>query len=277
MKKLIKLTSVSIVLISAVACSSDETIKEEDNTKQEDTVEAVVEIDENINYTLPSPLQIANIFKNAGLSYIGDLTNPADNLSKYNERLSQKLNFGVYSADMAYCVLNNQTQESIYYIKTLKELSEKLWHMDVFNSISVLKRFEANVDNQDSLAYIIADLQMDLDEYLEENDMGSTSGIIFAGAWIESVYIGSNVLLNNDNEKLNSRLGEQAVILESLINTLKQAKEAELDDLIKDLEKLDSHFAPLRQEDTENYSLTKEQIEALAKDIKDLRTKIING
>src|SRR5690554_6238280 len=104
------------------ACESNN----ENVTTEEELVEEVAKEEESMSYLLPSPLQIAEIFKNSGLTYIGDLTNSTELASSYNTKYSQKLNFGVYSADMAYCIINNQTQSAINYLSTLRELSEKM-------------------------------------------------------------------------------------------------------------------------------------------------------
>ncbi|MDF1672631.1 MAG: hypothetical protein P1U41_03955, partial [Vicingaceae bacterium] len=189
---------------------------------------------------------------------------------------TQKLNFGVYSADMAYCIMNNQTQESINYLNTLRKLSEKMWMTDVFNSLGLSERLESNVGNEDSLIYIMADLQMQMDDYLEENGMGSTGYIIFAGAWVETMYLGTKVNENERNEKLISRLSEQAIIIDGVIKAIKQTDEdGDYADLIADLEGINKHFAGFNEDSEEEFVLSDEQFAAMAVDITALRTKII--
>ncbi|MFB0924200.1 MAG: hypothetical protein QMB65_02775, partial [Vicingaceae bacterium] len=113
-------------LASCGGVNEKETALVEEETATEEMV--ITEEDMNqVDYVLPSPLQIAQLFKNAGLTYVGDLTNSSDKADNYNSKYDQKLNYGVYAADMAYCIINNQTQESINYLGSLKELSEKLW------------------------------------------------------------------------------------------------------------------------------------------------------
>lgn len=276
-KKIFKLST--FVIASSFlffACSQDDQQSEVENTQE---VTEVIEDDfEEVSYSLPSPLQVANLFKNAGLSYIGDITNPVSNTSKYNSKYDQKLNFGIYSADMAYCIINNQTQESINYMKSLRELSEKLWMMDVFNTVGISERLEANVGNEDSLVYIMADLQMQLDEYLEENEMGATGVAIFAGAWLETMYLGVEVINSKENLKLNYKLSEQSMVLEMILNALKQAdKDGDYTAFLTDLEKINTHFDKLRVESEEELVLSPEEITNLGKDIILIRNKIINA
>ena len=269
-------TKIAALLIATTflyACggNQEEAIEEEEMTE-----EIVDETINQIDYVLPSPLQIAELFKSAGLTYIGDLTNSIDKADNYNSKYDQKLNFGIYSADMAYCIMNNQTQESINYLSTLRSLSEKLWMTDILSSMGLSKRLEANVGNEDSLTYIMADLQMQMDDYLDENGMGYTGSIIFAGAWIETMYLGAKVNDAKHNDQLTSRISEQAVILESLIASIKQNDEDnEFADLIADLENINKHFADFDTDSEEEYVLSEEGVKALSKDVAALRTKIV--
>ncbi len=268
----IKLTALITIAILLYACGGNqEEIIDEEIVNEEIVNEEMDQID----YVLPSPLQIAELFKSAGLSYIGDLTNPKEKAEIYNSKYDQKLNFGIYSADMAYCIMNNQTQESINYLSTLRKLSEKLWMTDILNSMGLSERLEANVGNEDSLTYIMADLQMQMDDYLDENGMGYTGSIIFAGAWIETMYLGAKVNESEKNEKLISRISEQAVIIESLIGSIKQNDEDnEFVDLISDLEGIKKHFSGFSDENAET-TLSDEEVKNLTNDIINLRTKIV--
>jgi hypothetical protein len=276
-KKSLKIASIIVASSLIYACGGEqkETTTEEDVAVTEEIV--IEEETDQMDYVLPSPLQIAELFKRAGLTYIGDVTNAPENVDNYNTKYDQKLNYGVYSADMAYCIMNNQTQESIDYLATLSKLSEKLWMTDIMGSMGLTNRLEANVGNEDSLTYIMADLQMQMDDYLDENGMGYTGSIIFAGAWIETLYLGTKVNENEKNEKLISRLSEQAVILESLIASIKQNDtDNEYAELIADLENLNKTFKGHADSD-EDFMLNDEAVSSLGEQIKTLRAKIIGA
>ncbi|MBW6482921.1 MAG: hypothetical protein K0B10_07655 [Vicingaceae bacterium] len=271
-----KINIISIVFICFVFAACEDSTTEEP-IENETTIEATsdkIQQEESLSYMLPSPLQIAEIFKNSGLNFVGDLTNPKEKIASYNTKYNQKLNFGIYSADMAYCIINNQTQPAIDYLHNLKQLSEKLWMTDIFNSMGLSKRLESNIGNHDSLTIIMADLQILLDDYLVDNGMGYTGPIIFAGAWIETMYLGAEVNKTNSNEKLIYRLSEQAVVLDNLIKALTQADEDnDFTELITDLKKIDAHFDVL--ETNEDAVLTESQINDLSILIAQVRNKII--
>ncbi len=277
LKRVMKKKIFFILLSSSFLWFACESNNENVTTEEEliEEVEMVTE-EESMSYLLPSPLQIAEIFKNSGLTYIGDLTNSTELAASYNTKYSQKLNFGVYSADMAYCIINNQTQSAINYLSTLRGLSEKMWMTDVFNTMGLSKRLENNVGEQDSLITIMADLQIRLDNYLDENGMGYTGPVIFTGAWIETMYLGAKVNQANSNEKLIYRLTEQSVVLENLLKALEQINEdGDYDELLADLKAINENFDVL--EESEEAKLSDEQVEKLSVQIIDLRNKIIKN
>lgn len=236
-------------------------------------------IPKEVALKLPSPLEISTLFKSAGMSYVGDLTSQKENINKFNSTYDQKINFGIYSADMTYCIMNDQTQESINYLNTLRKLSEKLWMTDVFNTLGLRDRLEKNAGETDSLKSIMSDLQLQLDAYLDENGMGYTGSIIFAGAWIETMYLGLKANELEKNEKLISRLSEQAKTLNDLIKAIQHVDEDnDYIDLITDLENINLHFDVLRDQiESDKLVFSDSQLQKLSLAIEQLRTKIIEA
>ena len=271
-----------------VSCGNNEAAKEETDSKsvvKEDTT-ATAEVPET-SYSLPSPLQIASIFKKSGLKYKSDLTSQMRDPSKYTSSLSKSLNLGVYSGDLSYCVMNKQSQEAMKYMKLCRSLADNLGMGSVFEEANLSKRFEKNLENEDSLAYIIAELQMVTDMYLDENDQQQITSIVFAGAWIESMYIGSKVYEKGKDKSLNNKLAEQMNILGSIINALKavEKKEATIASLITDLKSIKDIYDALPSiknavdaaDSDKPMSLTDDEVASLTKRISELRTKFVNG
>ena len=270
------------------ACGSD--TSKDDNIATTDTVATVTETVEtsDVSYSLPSPLQIASIFKKSGLKYKDGITSGLKDPSKYTTNLSKALNLGVYSADLSYCVLNKQNQEAMNYMKLCRGMADNLGMGSVFEQGDLSKRFEKNLGNEDSLAYIIAELQMVTDMYLDENDQQQVTSIVFAGAWIESMYIGSKVYEKGKDKSLNGKLAEQMNILGSIINALKaqEKKDAGITGLLADLQGIKDVYDalpsvknnPEAADDTEKeMTLTDDEVVTLTKKIEELRTKFING
>jgi len=270
-----------------IACSNEAPKDESNNTSVADSSATTNETEE-VSYSLPSPLQIASIFKKSGLKYNEGVTSQVKDPSKYSTNLSKSLNLGVYSADLSYCVLNKQNQQAMDYMKLCHKLADNLNMGSVFEQSNLSKRFEKNLGNEDSLAYIIAELQMVTDMYLDENDKQQITSIVFSGAWIESMYIGSKVYEKGKDKSLNTKLAEQMTILGSIINALKaeEKKDAAITGLIADLKSVKDIYDslpsvksnPNAAEDAEkDMALTDDEVSQLTKKIEELRTKFING
>ena len=212
----------SILFITLNSCNTGEEPdkKEEmrDTVMVSDTNQAV---EGDVSYTLPSTLQIANIFKKSGLRYYSGITNSVDNVNSYKATSPgrQALLLGVYSADLSYCMLNKQSEECKKYFKACKELAGGLGLAQPFESVA--KRMEKNLDNQDSLAMILVGIQMETDNIMQENNQEYLSVISFTGAWIESMYIGVEVHSKEGNIQMTQKLVEQMGIAESILKALR--------------------------------------------------------
>lgn len=279
----------STLLVAAgmliTACGS---APKEEEVSAVDTTQTEMEQTLEASYLLPSPLQIANIFKKSGLKYKDGVTSNLKDPAKYTTNLSKAINLGVYSADLSYCVLNKQNQEAMNYMKLCRTMADNLGMGSVFEQGNLMKRFEKNLGNEDSLTSIIGELQMVTDEYLDGNQQQHITSIVFAGAWIESMYVGSKSYEKGKDQSLNNKLAEQMNILGTIINALKEQeqKDASISGFIADLQSIKDIYDklpsvvnnPTAVEDTEKeLSLTEDEVSSLTKKIEEVRTKFING
>ncbi len=233
-------------------------------------------------YLLPSPLLIATIFKNAGLSYYPDLTTKIKDASQFNTVYARAVNMGIYSADLSYCVLNKQSQDATNYLNTVQSLAEKMGFGSVFGA-SMLNRFKSNIDNTDSLAQVIGDLQMGTDTYLEANKQKYVGVLAFTGAWVESMYIGAKVYDKGKSANVSSRISEQMNILDNLLKLLHkyEASDNNIPNLEKDLQNLQNTYTSFSEvkdynpDSDKSISLTPEHINQISGMIQDLRSKFL--
>ena len=200
----------------------DNTDKSTVNTSQ--AVSSSIEIDTtdyDFEFVPPSPIQIASILRKANMPYEDGLTNPTENADKYASQYKQSLNFGVYACDLAYCVTNNKSTEAAAYLKTVKDMSSKVGLSAVFDNESLIKRFENNIGNQDSVMNLLFDIQMLTDDYIQDNELRDLSVIYFTGAWVEGMNIGTHTIVGNTDHKISVLLSEQMTIAESIIRGLR--------------------------------------------------------
>ena len=256
-----------------------------------DTLEEDFDVDlfesPEVDYHLPSPLQVASIFKKSGLEFNSGVTNSPDNTGNYNEELSQHLNFGVYSADMAYCVLNEQANEGRIYLGVISTLASEIGMEAVFANEDLMDRFDANIENKDSIEILMIDIHERTEEYMEENDMQHQSAVHFAGAWTEGMYLGVyDYEHNGGKDGLGAQITEQMAILGNIIKGLKDPRNdgMELGWVITDLEKIQSTFdsfesvsAYYEDESADELTLADAEYTSLGELIKALRSKITKG
>ena len=194
------------------------------NVNKSQAVSSSIEIDTtdyDFEFVPPSPIQIASILRKANMPYEDGLTNPTENADKYASQYKQSLNFGVYACDLAYCVTNNKSTEAAAYLKTVKDMSSKVGLSAVFDNESLIKRFENNIGNQDSVMNLLFDIQMLTDDYIQDNELRDLSVIYFTGAWVEGMNIGTHTIVGNTDHKISVLLSEQMTIAESIIRGLR--------------------------------------------------------
>lgn len=276
-----------VPFLFAMACSNEASDNKDSDTLKKDTVIATVEAPSS-NSSLPSPLRVAAMFKRSGLKFLPGLINGNENASKYSTTFVRAENMGVYSADMAYCVLNKQTNEGQQLLKTIRDLGTKINLGKVFEQSSLYDRFNKNIDNEDSLGSIIAEIQFQTDQQLDENQQNELYGVIFSGAWIESMYLGGQVYRKDGNEKIVQALLEQMAVCKNIIEELKanEAKDANITPLIASMQGIQDAISamPSLKKLNDNPDLDfkdihpeKAEIESVLTKIEELRKKITNG
>lgn len=241
------------------------------------------QMQDTVNVMLPSPLQIGSMYKNAGLNYLPGITDSIKETAQFNSTYSQALNMGIYGADLSYCILNKKSQDALNYLKLLHSLGEKLGFGSVFEANSLAKRFQDNLNSEDSLVGIIAELQMNADTYLTTNNQQYVSAVTFAGAWVESMYIGSRVYEQKKNANVSEKISEQMNILDILIKKLSQykAQDNHVGDIIASLKGIEDTYKGYSEVQNSNpdndqiAKLTDAHITELSKEIQQLRLKFI--
>jgi hypothetical protein len=266
------------VFSTALLFACAEAPKKEE-VKEEVVVEEVEEMeDESADLMLPSPIQIAAIFNRSGLTYNGELPNKPEAVSNYNTKTKKYLNFGVYSADMAYTVLNKKQQESIDYLAAIKKLADETGMDAIFSSGNMIERFEKNIGTQDSIMRILTEIKIKTDSYLEENKEQAKMAIFFTGAWVEGMYLGTKSA--KGNSMVTDRVLEQMNILKNLVPALKaQSDESfDLSSLATQLEELNTFYNSSVTEDEEGYStMTPDNMTELTKRIEAIRSSIVSA
>lgn len=179
-----------------------------------------------IFYSLPSPLETAMLIKNAGAEYNEELMNPTSNTSRYITSKSKALNLGIYSTDLSYASLFDQSQATLDYIGAAKEMADGLNILDAIDEETV-NQLEEQINNRDAIIDIISETLMNSNSFLKENNLEGTASVVLVGGWVEGLYIATNLVNENqlDGSKLVERIVDQKLSLDIMISLLESSPE----------------------------------------------------
>ena len=206
-----------------------------------------------IFYNVPSPMEISSMLTKAGVSYNPEYLNSFKKVSKYTTMEEMATNLGIYGADLSYNRLYDQIQESVNYFSAIKKLSDNLG-IPQDQGGNAAERLESNLENRDSLLNIISQTYSNTDQYLKQNDRGSTAALIIMGGWIEALYIATQIATQTEkNESLLNSVAEQKFSLQNLIGLLSNYKDDEtVAKYLLQLNTLDKAYQKVKIEQSEN-------------------------
>jgi len=223
--------AISIILITG--CKSDG----KKSQSLEDSIE-VVDIDEQliteiqtakqIFYSLPSPLETAMLIKKAGAAFNPEILNSLENASNYITTKSMALNLGIYSTDLSYASLFDQTQYAIQYMTAARKMVDGLGITDAITN-ETIERLQENINHRDVIMDIISEAFMNSSSFLKENDRSGISALVLVGGWIEGIYIATKLV---DKEKISEgglidRIIDQKLSLVNVIKLLEENNDEE--------------------------------------------------
>jgi hypothetical protein len=288
----IPLITISLALVSCGGNSESEINNEapsgSDSVLVADTISVSTD-DNEVSYNLPSALQIAYVFKKSGAAFVPSLLNDKASTNKYNtSNYKRAVNFGIYSADLAYCLFNKKYQESKEYLKACKDMGASLGLNSAFESDNMAQRFDKNIANEDSVIKIVSSVQLKTDVMFEQNKQKHVTVIAFTGAWTESMYIALEVYAKDKNKKVLGSLLEQLLLSETVVKALKshQASEPEMPTLISAVENINTQFnaitavkAAIEKDEEMDFnamSISDRELKTISESVKSLRTSMIN-
>jgi hypothetical protein len=264
------------------ACGGEDTAKNDQPTVDVTVDDQTVSADED--FMLPQPISLAHAFKNAGLTYVAGKTNPISNKDRYSKKIDQLLNLGVYSTDLAYCAINNKTQEARDYLAAVQSLGTKVGLESVFSDKSLIEKFDKNLGNQSALEELIYDIQDKSDAYLQDNDLRYLAAVEFAGAWAEGMYLGIDDSRKNV-KGLSVAIVDQMTLLRNTIKGLEShpSQDARLkavigmfQDVLATYEGFETVKKAGKNANFKAPELTSEEFDTLASKIVSLRNGIVS-
>ncbi len=180
---------------------------------------------ETIFYTLPSPLESAMLIKSAGALFDDNLLNPVGNTKNYNTNKSMALNLGIYTCDLSFASLYDQTQLIINYMNAAKTMADGLGILDAIQQEDI-DRLEQNIHDTEVIMDVVSQTYLNSNSYLEDNGQPAIAAIVLTGGWVEGLYISTQLIDMKDfnGNKLVGRIIDQKLSIDILINLLGDSK-----------------------------------------------------
>jgi len=196
---------------------------------------------ERIFNALPSPLESAMLIKSAGARFDVSLLNPVNNVNNYVTNKSMALNLGIYTCNLSFASLYEQTQLIIDYMNAAKNLADRLGILQAVEQ-STIDRLEENINNSEIIMEIVSETFMNSSSYLEDNGQPAIAAMTLVGGWFEGLYISTQLVDMNEFEssKIVSRIIDQKLSIDILINLLENNKgnDSAIDELIAQVQQL---------------------------------------
>ena len=208
--------------------------------KENATVVEDIQQAEKIFNALPSPLESAMLIKSAGARFDEVLLNPIGNVNSYVTNKSMALNLGIYTCDLSFASLYEQTQLIIDYMNAAKKMADGLGILKAIEQ-SQIDKLEENINNSEVIMEIVSETFMNSNSYLSDNGQPAIAAMVLVGGWFEGLYISTQLvdLKEFNGNKLVGRIIDQKLSIDILLNLLESSKgNPAVDDLIVQVKKL---------------------------------------
>lgn len=261
------LLTTSFLLFSCGGGSSKEA---ESNSEKKEEIETFVE--KEFTYPLPTAFEVSQMLSNANTSYSSDIVSDVTKVDEYVATWQKAANLGVFGADLSYAATFDRTQETIDYLEVCKKLIDDLNITSAFNA-SMATRIENNMDNIDSLIYIVSESFYDTYNYLNQNGEEKTSILVIAGSVIEGLHITCELVKMSENKgELIAVLANQKAQVVKLVELMENHQDDEnVAKVLPNLRYINLVYDQLG-EDTE---MTDGQFSDIANSVKEMRDHIV--
>jgi hypothetical protein len=207
---------------------------------------------EKVFNSLPSPLESAMLIKSTGAGFDQTLLNPVSNVNSYVTNKSMALNLGIYTCDLSFASLYEQTQLLIDYMEAAKKMADGLGILSAIEQKDI-DELEQNINNSEVIMRIVSETFMNSNSYLEENGQPATAAMVLVGGWIEGLYISTQLVDMNEfnGNKLVGRIIDQKLSIDILLNLLEGSRgNPAVDELMGEMAKLKGVFDKINIDST---------------------------
>lgn len=283
-----------------ISCGSQKESSSEEDILADTVVKQLSiprEILDEMMASLPQPTEIANIISLVSdKKFSIDILVPSNRASQFTLRQTQALALGAYGVDLGYININDKTLYTVQYLMSVRTLAKEI-NVDQFFDFQVLEKLSKNKTNVDSLIYISTINFNKIDTHLRDNNKGDLSVMLLVGAWLEGMHMYGEIAKASSNPDINNMIGEQKIVFDNvyaILGKFKSTNEFYADfhtmlgplkksfDNIKisyeykepEMKEVDGKLVVI-DNTTTTINVTREQVEAITKEIEIIRNKLL--
>jgi hypothetical protein len=194
--------------------------KEESISADEQTMEQIKSAEKVFN-ALPTPLEVAQLIKEAGAKFDATLLNPVENKSNYTTSKSMALNLGIYVCDLSFASMYDETSLLVNFMEAAEDMATGLGIIDAIDETTI-ENLEQNINNRDVIMEIVSETFLNSQAYLEDDEQHAVAATIIAGGFLEGLYISTHMvdMKNFKGNKLVGTIADQKMSVDDLIRLL---------------------------------------------------------
>ena len=227
------LKTICVFVFLALGLWSCGSSSKEDQSKSDEFKEAEESLKDGIQdvvYNIPSPHEIPYLLQSTGADFNQSLISDRKKADSYLTKTDKvALNLGVYASDIGYLSSYDKTQEAIDYLTTAKSLADNMGVIGSFDT-DILKNFESNISNKDSLAALLDRAIKKTDAYLKDDSRNKLAALMVVGSFVEGLYITTGVISSYPKDLLPN--DQRNVILTPLVRIILE-QEKSVNELVK--------------------------------------------
>lgn len=256
------------------ACS--EQSNEEERIKEQKIIDLVARMKldstEAKMFLIPTPLQAATVIKNANITYNPSLLLSVDKQEIILSRHKQALSLGMYLTDMGYCLVNDDKQRAMSYVKAAESYLKEVWTITTEKQ-NLIKRMNNNLQNTDSLFKIALEMYHESVTYLREAGNEDLGLLVIVGCFAEGLHLSQQLNQKAHGDNLKMLMQQQQQYLKSIMSLLDYyVADEEIKKVYISLIKIVDEFTAMYERgDSEAVSA------GLSKKVADLRRSVISS
>lgn len=171
-------------------------------------------------FPVPSAWEVAHLLIRQQLDFAPQLLNPTQNVQRYSTSAKQALNLGVWAADLSYLSTYNKSQQMVEVLLAVRQMCSALGIERVLQATMPSPPDGAPDEQTHAFASVISQSFGALSHELTMTDRAEVGALIIVGAWVEGMFMLTQLATATGNREIINRIGELRQPLSNLVDML---------------------------------------------------------